>query len=64
MVSTNAMDLMEAEGSLPGHGIAYTRQDRGKLFDQVWSIPSLFQLLDDAHYDVIIDTVCVNFVVR
>lgn len=55
---------MEAEDSLPSHGIAYTRQDCGKLFDQVWPIPSLLQLLDDANYDVIIDTVRIDFVVR
>lgn len=64
MVSTRVLDVMEAGGSLPSHGIAYTRQDCGKLFDQVWPIPSLFQLLDDANYDVIIDTVRVDFVVR
>ena len=54
---------MEAEGSLPSYGIAYTRQDGGKLFDQVWPIPGLFQLLDDANYDVIVDAVCVDLVV-
>ena len=42
MVSTRVVDLMAHEDFLPGHGIAYTGQDGGKLFDQVWPIPGLF----------------------
>ena len=60
MVST---DVVECELSLPGHGIADTRQDGGKLFDQVWSVPGLFQLLDDAYHDIIVDAICVDFAV-
>lgn len=64
MVSTRVMDLMGQEDSLPGYGIAYTRQDCGKLFDQVRSIPGLFQLLDNTNHDIIIDALCIDFVVR
>ena len=57
-------ELMEADGSIPRHGIAYTRQDGGKLFDQVWSVPGLFQLLDDTDDDIIVDALCINLTVR
>ena len=63
MVSTMVMDVMEAWSSLPSHGIAYTGQDCGKLFYQVWPISGLFQLLDDTDDDVIVYTLCVDFVV-
>ena len=63
MVSERIMEVMEAEDSLPSHGIACTRQDCGKLFDQVWPIASLFQLLDNTDHDVIVYTLCVDFVV-
>ena len=64
MVSKRVMEVREAEGSLPSHGIACTRQDCGKLFYQVWPIAGLFQLLDDTDHDVIVYTLCVDFVVR
>ena len=63
MVSKRVMEVMEADNSLPCHGIACTRQDCGKLFDQVWPIAGLFQLLDDTDHDVIVYTLCVDFVV-
>ena len=64
IISTEFVCLIKAEFSLPGHGIAYIRQDCGKLFDQMRPIPSLLQLLDDANHDVIIDAFFVDFVVR
>ena len=64
MVSKRVMGVMEAEDSLPSHSIACTRQDCGKLFYQVWPIAGLFQLLDDTDHDVIVYTLCVDFVVR
>ena len=54
---------MEKRNLLPGHGIAYTRQDCGKLLDQVWPIARLFELLNHADHDVIIDALSVDFVV-
>ena len=63
MVSTRSRTWWKLRGSLPGHGIADTRQDGGKLFDQVWPVPGLFQLLDDAYDDIIVDSICVDLVV-
>lgn len=63
IVSTKVVDLMEDEDALPGHSIAYTRQDSCKLFDQVWPIPGLFQLLDHTNHDIVTDALCVDFVV-
>lgn len=63
LVSIRVIDLVEWKESLPGHGVAYTREDCGKLLDQVWSISSLFQLLDHTNDDIIMNTFCINFVV-
>lgn len=46
--------------NVPFDALELCRKDCGKLFDQVWTITSLLQLLQDSNDDVIVDAFVVK----